>query len=109
MSINISQRGTFPDELKATMTGSLVEIGSLLENPVLIIFDNLASTQVEISVNDSTGSTVWKTFDALESLILDLRCQQGRAPNFTFDKNTTFYGLGASGDFSISYIGALNN
>lgn len=106
MSINNSQRAIFPNELLATMTGSVVEIGVLIYNPVMIIFDNLGTVPVAISVNDSTGGTVWKTFDASEAVLLDLRCQQGRAPNFTFDLGTTFFGNGASGNFSISYIAA---
>lgn len=104
MSINNSQRGQFAQELKATMTGSVVQIGSLLFNPVIIIFDNLSTVPVSISVNDLTGAILWKTFAAGSALVLDLRCQQGLAPNFTFDKGTTFFGNGASGDFSISYI-----
>ncbi len=104
MSINNSQRAGFPAELLATMTGSPVLIGTLIFNPVIIIFDNLGTVPIAISVNDATGATVWKTFDASEALVLDLRCQQGRAPNYTFDLGTTFYGDGASGNFSITYI-----
>jgi hypothetical protein len=104
MSINNSQRAGFPNELLATMTGSTVLIGTLIFNPVMIIFDNMGTVPVAISVNDSTGVTTWKTFDAGEALVLDLRCQQGRAPNFTFDLGTTFFGTGASSNFSISYI-----
>lgn len=106
MSINNSQRAIFPNEMLATMTGSVVDIGTLLYNPVMIIFDNQGTVSVAISVNDPTGNTVWRTFPAGEAIILDLRCQQGKAPNFTFDLGTTFYGNGASGNFSISYIAA---
>lgn len=106
MSINNSQRAIFPNELLATMTGSAVLIGTLQFNPVIIMFDNLGTVPVSISVNDETGTNVWKTFDASEAMVLDLRCQQGKAPNFTFDLGTTFFGNGASGDFSISYIAA---
>lgn len=104
MSINNSQRAGFPAELSAVMTGSALLIGKLLFNPVLIIFDNQGSASVAISVNDSTGGTVWRTFPAGEALVLDLRNQHGAAPNFTFDVGTSFYGNGASGTFSISYI-----
>ena len=106
MSINNSQRGIFPNELLETMTGATVLIGTLLYNPVIIIFDNIGDVAVEISVNDSTGATVWKTFPAGEALVLDLRDKAHLAANFTFDLGTAFYGTGASGDFSISYIAA---
>lgn len=105
MSINNSQRAGFAEELIETMTGSFVEIGTLLFNPVIIIFDNLGTVPVEISVD---GSTTWKTFSAGQALVLDLRAASGVAPNYTFDVGTTFYGNGASGDFSISYIYAKN-
>lgn len=102
MSINISQRAGFPDELAATMTGSAVLIGTLLFNPVQIIFDNQGAVAVAISVNG--GSTTWRTFTAGEAIVLDMRGNHGVASNFTMDKGTTFHGTGASGRFSISYL-----
>lgn len=106
MAVNKSQRAGFAEELVETMTGSFVLIGSLQFNPVIIIFDNQGSASVQISIDG--GSTVWKTFPAGEGLVLDLRAAHGLAPNYTFDIGTTFYGNGASGDFSISYIYAKN-
>lgn len=101
MSINISQRAAFPEELAETMTGSSIIIGTLLFIPTIIIFDNQGTVAVEISVD---GSTVWRTFPAGEALVLDLRANHGIAPNFAITKGTTFYGNGASGRFSISYL-----
>lgn len=106
MSINNSGRAIFPDELLETMTGSPILIGTLLFNPVLIIFDNQGTVPVAISVDDPTGASVWKTFPGGEALVLDLRDKAHLASNFTFDLGTSFYGDGASGDFSISYIAA---
>jgi hypothetical protein len=106
---NMSQRAGWPTELAATMTGSVVKIGTLLFNPVLIIFDNQGTAPVAISVNDSTGVAVWRTFPAGEAIVLDMRNQHGLAANFTADIGTTFYGNGLSGTFSISYIYALSN
>ena len=106
MAINISQRAGFAEELVATMTGSFVLIGSLEFNPVIIIFDNQSTVAIEISVDG--GTTTWKTFPAGEALVLDLRAAHGLAPNYTFDVGTSFFGNGASGDFSISYIYAKN-
>lgn len=101
MSINISQRAGFPAELSAAMTGSFTVIGTLAFNPVLIIFDNQGSVPIAISVD---GVTTWRTFPAGEAIILDMRGNHGNAPNFSMDLGTTFYGNGASGTFSISYL-----
>lgn len=106
MAINISQRAGFAPELIETMTGSFIPIGTLEFNPVIIIFDNQGTAAIEISVDG--GTTTWKTFPAGEALVLDMRANHGNAPNYTFDIGTTFYGNGASGDFSISYIYAKN-
>ncbi len=101
---NISQRAGFPNELSAVMTGSQVKIGTLTHAPAILIFDNQGTVNVAIGID---GVNTWRTFTAGETLILDLRCQQGKAANFTVDIGTSFYGNGASGTFSISYIYAL--
>lgn len=106
MSINNSQTFDFPAELTATMTGSAVAIGTLLFNPVIIIFDNQGTAPVAISTNG--GTTTWRTFPAGEAIVLDLRANHGLAANGTFRLGTTFTGTGASGTFSISYIYAVN-
>ena len=106
MAINNSQRGGFGVELAATMTGSFTLIGTLLYNPVQIIFDNQGLVPVAISIDG--GTTTWRTFPGGEAIVLDMRAAHGVAPNFTFDVGTTFYGNGASGTFSISYIYAIN-
>jgi len=106
MSINNSQRCGFPTELLVATADSTVLVGTLLFNPVLIIFDNQSTASVALSINDASGDTVWRTFPAGEALVLDLRAQQGKAPNFTIDKGTTFFATAgsAAGNFSISYI-----
>lgn len=105
MSVNNSQRAGFATELSAAMTGSWVSLGSLTQNPVIIIFDNQGTVDIAISVN--AGSTTWKTFSGGEALVLDLRAAHGLASNYTFDIGTTFHGNGASGTFRISYIYAV--
>lgn len=107
MAINNSQRAGFPAELTGVMTGSWVKIGTLSQNPVQIIFDNQGTVAVAISVDG--GTSTWRTFPAGEAMILDMRGNHGIAPNFTMDVGTTFYGNGASGTFSISYLYALNS
>lgn len=110
MAINTSQRVGWPTELTASMDGSTDLIGTLLFNPVLIIFDNQSTAPVAISVNDSTGGTVWKTFSSGEALVMDWRDKAHLAANFTADIGTTFYGTGttATGSFKISYVYALD-
>lgn len=102
MSINISSVAQFGTELTASMTGAWVEIGVLPAGVAMIIFDNQGTVGVAISING--GTTTWRTFPAGEALVLDVRAQQGKAPNFSFPQGTTFYGNGASGTFSISYV-----
>ena len=102
MSINVSQRAGFAAELTGTMSGSPVAIGTLLFNPTIIIFDNQGTVSVAISIDG--GVTTWRTFVAGEALVLDLRGNHGIASNFTMNIGTTFYGTGASGVFSISYL-----
>lgn len=101
MSINLSQTAECSTELTATMTGAFTLIGILLFNPVIIIFDNQGTVPVAISTD---GVTTWRTFPAGEALVLDMRGNHGNAPNFTFSVGTSFYGDGASGTFSISYV-----
>lgn len=107
----MSQRCGWPNELSGVMTtATVVEIGSLLFNPVQLVFDNQSTAAVAISVNDPTGANVWKTFTAGEAIVLDMRGNHGIASNFTADLGTTFYGAGtsATGDFKISYTYAAS-
>ncbi len=86
-------------ELITAMTGSSALIGTLLHPPVKLILDNQSTTAVVLSISFDGGTTKiqWKTFSALEALILD-------DDLFTFPKGTRFYGNGAAnGNFSISY------
>lgn len=106
MAINTSQRAGFPTELAATMTSSFVKIGTLTQSPTIIIFDNQGTAAVAISIDG--GTTTWRTFPAGEALVLDMRGNHGIAPNFTMDVGTTFFGNGASGNFSISYLYAID-
>lgn len=108
MGINNSQRAGFATELSGVMTGSAVNIGTLSNSPVIIIFDNQGSVAISLYVNGTAAGNLWKTFPAGEAIVLDLRAASGVAPNYTFDVGTTFYGNGASGTFSISYIYAIN-
>lgn len=101
MAVNKSLRAACGVELAAVMTGSWVSIGTLLHQPVQIIFDNQGTASVAISTDG--GVTTWRTFPSGEALVLDMRANHGIADNYTFDIGTTFSGNGASGTFSISY------
>jgi hypothetical protein len=108
---NLAQTAVFPAELKATMTGSFTLIGTLTGSPVIVIFDNQGTAPVQIGVGPASATptptiTTWRTFTAGEALVLDLRAQAGKAANFTLDSGTSFWGNGASGTFSISYLTA---
>ncbi len=102
----MSQRCGWPNELSGVMTtATVIKIGTLLFNPVQLIFDNQSTAPVAISVNDASGTNIWKTFTAGEALVLDMRGNHGIASNFTADLGTTYYGAGTTGtgDFKISY------
>lgn len=109
MGIDKSQICLFGTELSASMTGSAVSIGTLPVNPVVLIFDNQGTVSVSIYVNGTAASNLWRTFPGGEAIILDLRSQSANASNFTPQVGTTFFGNGASGTFSISYIYAQDS
>ena len=85
-------------ELIATMTGSNVEIGKLLYNPVKIVFDNQSTVSIVLYVSFDNGASLiqWHTFPAGEAIVLD-------DDFYTWPIGTEFWGNGASGNFSISY------
>ena len=108
MSVNNSQVAQVATELATTvLTGGFDLIGTLLFNPVILIFDNQSTVSIQISVD---GVNTWRTFPAGEGLVLDLRDKHGLAANFTFDIGTSFFAKGSAGAnvFSVSYIYAKN-
>ena len=108
MTINNSQVASTGVELATvTLTGGFDLIGTLLNNPAMIIFDNQSTVSIQLSTD---GTNVWRTFPAGECLVLDMRAAQGKAPNFTFSIGTPFYAKGVAGAavFSVSYIYAAN-
>lgn len=99
MTNSMPANALFGIELSATMTGSSVLIGTLPVAASYLIFDNQGTASVQIYVNQT--SSVWRTFPSGEAMIIDLRIGDLPVP-----AGTTFYGNGASGTFSISYISA---
>lgn len=100
-SPNSSQFAVCGAELTTSMTGSWKAIGTLLQPPVQIIFDNQSTASIAISTDG--GTTTWRTFPGGEALVLDMRGNHGIASNYSFPIGTVFSGNGASGIFSISY------
>lgn len=84
-------------ELLATMDTTSKLIGTLLYAPIKLIFDNQSSVPVVLYVSlNGADKILWHTFPAAEAIILDDDAN-------TFPVGTQFYGIGASGNFSISY------
>ncbi len=110
MGINNSQNALFGTELSgvATTPAPGTNLGTLPVNPAIIIFDNQGTVPISIYVNGTAVANLWRTFPAGEALVLDLRAAHGAAPNFTCPQGTTFFAVGASGTFSISYVYAQN-
>ena len=105
MGINNSQRAAAAPELIDAMTGSPVQLGPLLYNPTIIVFDNQSDQGVVLYWND----VQWKTFTANECMVLDMRAAHGLAANYTFSIGDTFFADGGgAGSFSISYLYAAN-
>ncbi len=107
MGINNSAVAVGAPELATTMNGSFKLVGTFVEAPVIIIFDNQSTTSTA-AVSFDGGVTTWKTFVAGEALVLDMRANLGVAPNFTFQKGSPVYVNGTGGTFSVSYVYALN-
>ena len=107
MTLNYQQTA-FPEEersLAATsFDGTDQDIGSPIANtPVIIIFDN----QSDVSVPLYVEGVLFKTFEAGDVFILDLRANHGIAGNFSFKLGTQFStnaSAGTSGSMKISLL-----
>lgn len=102
---NNSQRLGWDTERSLAATsfnGSQQNIGTALtENPVIIIYDN----QTDVSVPLYADGVLWKTFEAGEAILEDLRANIGIASNYTMDVGTQFStnaSVGTTGSFRIS-------
>lgn len=104
MSTNNSQIALFGTEISAAMTGNAVLIGTLPVSAAILIIKNTGTVDIAVYVNGTAAGNLWKTFVGGESVQLDLRQAQGKAPNFGNQINTTFFGNGASGSIRIAYV-----
>lgn len=104
---NISQRA-FPDTERSlastSFDGTDQNIGTALNfNPVIMIFDNQTDVEVPLYVQ----GILFKTFGSGDVFVLDMRSNDGKAANYTFDLNTQFStnaSVGTSGSFRISIL-----
>jgi len=87
MANNNSQRAQPATELITAMTGANTLIGTLTENPVIIIFDNQSTSSVVISI----GLISWKTFTAGEVLTAaGVNQYLYNSPNMTYSTASAF-------------------
>ena len=56
---------------------------------------------VALYVGGTSPSNLWRTFTAGEAVVIDLNDVNAKGP---ISAGTSFYGNGASGTFSISYL-----
>lgn len=102
----IDQIFDFDTELtvSAPFTGSAQLLGTLTNNPVIILVKNQSTVPVFFANN--TGSTRGTTMVAGETFVLDCRANKGLAANGAFPINTSFYvtGTGGTGAFKVSII-----
>jgi hypothetical protein len=81
--------------LAGPFSGIAQTIGSAItKNPVIIVFDNQSTVSVALSVD---GTNTFKTLVSGEAFVLDLRANIGKAPNYTVDLGTQFFGTGTGG------------
>lgn len=101
-NLPISQILTFDTELSlasSSLTGSPVLIGTITNEPVILMIKNQTSQAVFIS--DTNSSTKGTTMAVGEEIVLDCRANNGKADNMGFPINTSFYATGTSGTGSI--------
>jgi hypothetical protein len=100
------QRLTFDTELTLSgpFTGTAQLIGTIGNEPVILMIKNQSS--VTVFVADNNGSTKGTTMVSGESIIMDNRANSGRAPNMGFPIGTSFYvtGTGGTGAVKISVL-----
>jgi hypothetical protein len=90
--------------LAAPFTGAAQLVGTLTNNPVMILFKNQSTVSVFLA--DNSGSTKGTTMAVGEEIILDLATNRELATKRSWPIGTSFYvtGTGGTGDFKISVI-----
>jgi len=104
----VNQNFIFDTELSLAATSFLVGVpvlvGTLTNNPVMILFKN-QSDQIAF-LADNNGTTKGTTMAVGEEIILDCRANKGMAANGAFPIGTSFYVTApvGTGNFKISVI-----
>lgn len=100
-NLPFDQRLAFDTELSLTgpFTGVSQLIGTLSNEPVLILFKNQST--VAIFLADNNGSTNGTTMVAGEEIIMDCRANHGNAVNMGFPVGTSFFATGTAGTGSV--------
>ncbi len=100
------QRFGFDTELSVTasFTGTAQFLGTLTNQPVIILVKNQSTVSVFFA--DNNGSTKGTTMVAGETFVLDCRGNKGNATNGGFPIGTSLYvtGTGGTGSFKVSII-----
>lgn len=101
------QKLAFDTELTvaaSTFVGTSLLVGTLTNNPVVLIFKN--QTSVAVFLADNSGSTKGTTMAVGEEIIIDCRSNSGKASNMSFPVGTSFFATGAvgTGNFKISVL-----
>lgn len=96
-NLPLDQRLAFDTELSVTapFTGAAQLLGTLPNEPVMILFKNQSTVSVFLA--DNNGSTKGTTMVAGEEIIMDCRANNGRAINMGFPIGTPFYVTGTAG------------
>jgi hypothetical protein len=106
-NLPFDQRLAFDTELSlaaSTFTGAAQFLGTLTNEPVMLLIKN--QTSISVFFADNPGSTKGTTMAVGEEIILDCRANSGRATNMGFSINTSFYVTGAAGtgSFKVSVL-----
>lgn len=90
--------------ITAPFTGAAQLLGSLTNEPVIMLIKNLSNVSVFFA--DNNGSTKGTTMAAGEEIVLDCRGNIGKAPNMGFPIRTPFYvtGTAGAGTFKVSVL-----
>lgn len=96
----------FDTEMNVTapFSGVAQLLGTLSNEPVVILFKNQST--VSVFVADNNGSTKGTTMVAGETFVLDCRANKGNAINMGFGIGTSFFvtGTGGTGAMKISIL-----
>ena len=92
----LDQKLAFDTELSLALPQSgTTLIGTLTNEPVILMFKN--QTTVTVFVSDNPGSTKGTTMLSGEEIIFDCRGNNGTARNMGFQMGTSFYATATAG------------